>query len=135
MPKPRLAGTIRLRSSSSGACSETARWYWRFSSASRRMPLGIPTVEMVTRRAPIPSPSGAVAASRAGSKASRFNRGSPMPMATMCEIRCSAGSRRRKRSICSMISPLVRLRTHPSRPLAQNVQPMAQPTCELMQTV
>ncbi len=34
-----------------------------------------------------------------------------------------------------MISPAVRLRATPSRPEAQNAQPMAQPTCVLMQTV
>ncbi len=34
-----------------------------------------------------------------------------------------------------MISPVVRLRTTPSRPLAQKTQPIAQPTCVLMQMV
>ena len=49
--------------------------------------------------------------------------------------RSSAGSKRASRSICSTISPAVRLRTTPSSPLAQNTQPIAQPTCELMQIV
>jgi hypothetical protein len=52
--------------------------------------------------------------------------------------RCGSAARRpaaaaARSSICSTISPLVRLRSTPSRPLAQKTQPIAQPTCVLMQ--
>ena len=57
MPKPRLAGTNSFRSASSAACSDTARWYWQFSWARRRMPAGRPTVEIVIRRTLMPRPS------------------------------------------------------------------------------
>ena len=46
------------------------------------MPSGRPTVEIVIRRAPMPSPSRAAASASAGSRASRFNSGSPMPITT-----------------------------------------------------
>ena len=48
-------------------------------------------------------------------------------------VRRAAGSA--ARTSCSTISPAVRLRTTPSRPLAQKTQPMPQPTCVLMQAV
>ena len=41
----------------------------------------------------------------------------------------------RSRTSCSRISPAVRLRTTPLRPLAQKTQPMPQPTCVLMHAV
>ena len=61
--------------------------------------------------------------------------GSPIPITTMWLIRSVAGRRRARRRSCSRISPVVRLRTTPSMPLAQKTHPIAQPTCELMQTV
>ena len=41
----------------------------------------------------------------------------------------------RSRTNCSTISPTVRLRSTPFKPLAQKTQPMPQPTCVLMQAV
>ena len=58
-----------------------------------------------------------------------------MPITTMWLSRSSGASSSCSRSICSTISPVVRLRARPSRPLAQNTQPMPQPTCVLMQIV
>ncbi len=58
-----------------------------------------------------------------------------MPITTTWLSRSSGRSSRCSSSICSTISPAVRLRATPSRPLAQNTQPMAQPTCVLMQIV
>src|SRR5262245_54357334 len=91
---------------------------------------------MVMCRAPIPRPSLCPAASRASSRLSRLASGSPMPMTTTLDNRPSgAGVRLRRRTSCSRISPAVRLRTTPFRPLAQNTHPMPQPTCVLMQAV
>ena len=58
-----------------------------------------------------------------------------MPITTMWLSRSSSRRSDCSRSICSTISPVVRLRVRPSRPLAQNTQPMPQPTCVLMQMV
>ena len=75
------------------------------------------------------------ARSKAGSRLSRLAIGSPMPITTILLSRSSSGKSRCKCNICSTISPVVKLRTRPSRPLAQKAQPMAQPTWVLMQMV
>jgi hypothetical protein len=92
-------------------------------------------VEIVIRRALIPNPSLLVAISNAGNRLSRFARGSPIPITTIWLNRSSAGNKRCSTRICSMISPVVRLRSTPSSPLAQKTHPIAQPTWLLMQIV
>ena len=99
------------------------------------MASGSPTVETVILRCEMPKPSGSCAVASAGRSRSRLASGSPMPITTMWLSRSSAGRSNWSLSSCSRISPVVRLRITPSRPLAQNTQPIAQPTCELMQTV
>ena len=88
----------------------------------RRIPAVRPTVEIVIRRALMPSPSAAVACAKAGSRRSRLASGSPMPITTMWLRRSSARSSRWSCNICSRISPRERLRTTPSMPLAQKAQ-------------
>ena len=66
----------------------------------------------------------------ASSTLSRLCAGSPMPMNTTRRTRC----RVRARATCATISPLVRWRARPSRPVMQNTQPTAQPTCVETQT-
>ena len=58
----------------------------------------------------------------------------PMPWNTTPWTRCPGASSRRTSRTCSTISHASRLRTRPSRPVAQNAQPSAQPTCELTHT-
>ncbi len=87
------------------------------------------------RRAPSPSPPFSLSVSSAGSSASRFASGSPIPMTTTLVMRSSAARRRSSRSTCSRISPVDRLRFTPLSPLAQKTHPIAQPTCVLTQTV
>ncbi len=87
------------------------------------------------RRAPIPIAPLSLSVSSAGSRFARLCSGSPMPITTMFVIRSSGVIRRSTCRICSMISPVVRFRLRPSIPLAQKTQPIAQPTCVLMQTV
>jgi len=52
-------------------------------SARRRIAFGRPTVDIVILRALIPKPSSRLASFSAGSKASRFASGSPIPITTM----------------------------------------------------
>ncbi len=60
-----LTGTSSSRSSSSGACSDSASVTGTPSSASWRIRGTSPTVETVTPRADMPSPSGSAARSAA----------------------------------------------------------------------
>ena len=69
----------------------------------------------------------------AASTASRFASGSPMPWNTTPWTR-PRGRRARTTRTCSTISHAARLRARPSRPVAQNAQASAQPTCELTHT-
>ena len=69
-----------------------------------------------------------------------FASGSPIPMNTTFPSRCGVvGGRRaasrRAHTTCAAISPAVRLFCRPICPVAQNVQPIAQPDCEETQTV
>ena len=123
------------RTSSVAPWSEIASRICCGCSASLRICGTRPEVEMVRCRAPRCRPHGEVMIDTAASRLSRFASGSPIPITTMWLIRSVAGRRRASRSSCSRISPVVRLRTTPSMPLAQNTHPIAQPTCELMQTV
>ena len=59
-----LIGTSSSRSSSSGACSDSARVTGIPSAASLSMPGTRPTVDIVTPRALIPKPSGALSVNR-----------------------------------------------------------------------
>ena len=56
-----------------------------------------------------------------------------MPMKTRLSMRSPANSS--AAVICPRISDTVRLRVKPSSPLAQNLHPKAQPTCEETQSV
>ena len=71
----------------------------------------------------------------AACKFGKLASGSPMPMTTIFVIRSSAPSNVCARNTCSIISPADRFRFRPNSPLAQKTQPIAQPTCVLMQTV
>lgn len=59
-----LTGTSVSRSSSSGACSETASRHLKPSSANRSIAGTSPTVETVIPRCDSPSPSGSGSVSR-----------------------------------------------------------------------
>ena len=68
--------------------------------------------------------------------------GSPMPMKTTLVTWSGAswrgrrpGSSAQTRATCSTTSPVVRLRVKPNCPVAQKVQPMAQPAWVEMHTV
>src|SRR5688572_7096969 len=128
-------GTSSRRSSCLGACSEIASPYSLFSAASRSIRCGYPTVEIVIRRAPIPSPRGSFQVESACASALRFMVGSPIPMTTMFVTASPSGSASCTCSTCSTISPGVRLRMSPSSPDAQKTQATGQPTCVETQTV
>ena len=104
------------------------------SRASRTMPPGSPDVHTVIARASMPKAHGSVSTAIASSTASRFAIGSPIPWNTTPCTR-PVWSRARTTRTCSTISHAARLRVSPSRPVAQNAQASAQPTCELTHTV
>ncbi len=56
-----------------------------------------------------------------------------MPMNTTLDTRC--GQSCWARTTCSTISPVSRCRSRPAWPVAQNVQPIAQPACDDTHTV
>ncbi len=59
-----------------------------------------------------------------------------MPMnTTLDNRRSSSADRRAARTTCSTISPVVRWRSKPAWPVAQNPQPMAHPAWLLTHTV
>ena len=95
------------------------------------MPGTTPTVDTVRWRAERPKSS--CSRSSDSSTGSTFASGSPMPMKTTCDTRavvtCWA------RTTCSTISPASRWRSKPACPVAQNVQPIAQPAWDDTQTV
>ncbi len=68
------------------------------------------------------------------STASQLSSGSPMPMNTTL-VGASAGSSRITSRTWAAISVAVRLRRNPIRPVAQNTQPNAHPTCDEMHSV
>jgi hypothetical protein len=119
---------------------ETARLTASGSAAARRIPGTRPTVEMVTALADRPRPWCSRQA--AAQVAFWLANGSPMPMKTTL-VRWSGASARGRssgsiaqtRATCSTTSPAERLRVNPNCPVAQKVQPMAQPACVEMQTV
>ncbi len=93
------------------------------------MPLTRPEVETVMRRGGMARPLGSVRMPKAAIRWSRLCRGSPMPMNTRftgtpsgCPWWFSMAT------TWPTISAAVRLRTMPICPVAQKVQPMAQPT-------
>ena len=94
----------------------------------------MPTVDTVMWRAPMPKPSGALRIVSAVSTAGQLSRGSPMPMKTTL-VGAAAGSRRTISRTWPAISKAERLRRNPMRPVAQKVQPSAQPAWEEMQRV
>ncbi len=57
---------------------------------------------------------------------SRLCAGSPMPMNTTLRTGCASDG---ASTTCATISALPRWRCRPSRPVMQNTQPTAQPTC------
>ena len=116
-----FTGMICSRTTSVAPCSETASLTCIGSSASNRICGASPLVEIVMRRAPISTPQGALRISSAGCKFLKLARGSPIPMKTRLLTRSPLSFS--TRTICPTISPAVRLRLHPSRPLAQNLQP------------
>ena len=65
--------------------------------------------------------------SNAGIRAGRLARGSPIPMNTKLSILRPASFLAKR--ICPTISPVDKFLFSPSSPLAQNLQPRAQPTC------
>ena len=109
------------------------------------MPSGRPTVEIVIRRAPMPRPL--LIDGRGQGRQQRVEIQQRLAHAHHHHVAEPFGSAFRSNrlppeqavvevcSICSMISPAVRLRTKPSMPVAQKAQPIAQPTCVLMQAV
>jgi len=144
----RLIGMMRERISSFGAFTLTARFTrWnpgrRMNSPSRRMPSVRPTVEIETRLAATPAPLRSQRISTASSTASRLSMGSPMPMKTRLRIskpRAPAPSnglstRCRAANHCATISRAARCRMSPICAVSQKVQPMAQPTWLLTQSV
>ena len=84
-------------------------------------------------RIPMCSPSGLLTSSRNRRTLSRLSRGSPIPISTILETSSPESSW--VNSTWSSISEAVSRRTSPPRVEAQNLQPMAQPTSEEMQTV
>ena len=84
-------------------------------------------------RAPRPRPQSELMISIAFMRFAKFASGSPIPMNTMLLIFSPA--MRSTSMNCPAISAAERFRDHPSRPLAQNLQPYAQPTWVLMQIV
>lgn len=79
----RLIGMMRLRISSLGALSETARLIRRQPScASLRIPCTRPTVETVIRSRASDRPAGSVSTRIACATFSKLSSGSPMPMKT-----------------------------------------------------
>ena len=88
---------------------------------------GKPTVEIVIRRAPMPSPLRA--AGNLQRRQQVFQIRQRLAHAHHDDIAEPLFGRQQlcRRSICSMISPVVRFRSTPSKPLAQNTQPMPQP--------
>ena len=100
------------------------------------MPGTQPAVEIAMLRAPSPKPSASLARWQKPSTSSTFCSGSPMPISTTLPMRCpSPRASRAAHSSCSKISPRVRSRPRPMAPVAQNVQPSAQPDCDDTQTV
>ena len=114
--------------------SETARLTGNGRSVSRRMPGTSPTVEMVSLRADRPmSPCmRSTDAQTAAFVGQRFAHAHEHDVAEASVHRsCLA----RAATTCSTISPTVRCRPKPAWPVAQNPQPIAQPTWLLTQTV
>ena len=88
-----------------------------------------PTVETVTWRDWSESPAPSSITARAASTAGQLCSGSPMPMkTTWVSSPPRARAWARAPWICAMISPAFRPRVSPSVAVAQNAQPMAQPT-------
>jgi hypothetical protein len=152
-----FTGMMRLRISSLGACRLTARATGR-AWASLRMLGTTPEVESVTRRRDRPYAWSSSMIDIASTTGWKLLSGSPMPiMTTLLTGRGeregsgegSSGSARRVeipwRSIssrrrlatqsCPMISPTARSRLKPWRPVEQNLQSRAQPTCDETQSV
>ena len=123
----RLSGTSWSRSKSLAACSDTARFTWSVLPASRRIPGTTPTVEMV--RCLAARPRSRFIASTAVQTASKFASGSPIPMSTTLPSWPQPSNLQRLEAIttCSTISPELSCRPKPASPVAQKVQPIAQP--------
>ena len=128
----RATGINSARCFWNGELSESANRTCTAALASFSIPGTMPQLEIAIRRAPSPKRSGSVSVATALSTFGKFNNGSPMPMNTVLVIRPSA---RDISSACNIISPHERLRANPMEAVAQNVQPMAQPTCEERQTM
>ncbi len=114
---------ISLRRSSSAAWSEIASFGRFFQVAICSIPGITPAVDTVTRRQEICSKR----ISSACSRFSKLSRGSPMPMKTRFRLGARAGPRRFAASTWATISPGVRLRPPPQKPVTQKRQARAQP--------
>ncbi len=79
-------GIRRERNSLSAVVMETARRRGRRRAMSSSMPAIGPLVERVMRRGERARPVASVKSPIALARASRFNRGSPMPIITMFEM-------------------------------------------------
>ena len=102
------------------------------SSARRRMPGTTPTVETVMRRAEMPKSS----CRRVTARPRRVVVGERLAHAHEHDVASPvAAMRARRAATCSTISPASRWRSKPAWPVAQNVQPIAQPACDDTQTV
>ena len=119
-------GMILRRSSSNGACSDSASVTGTSSVHSLRIAAGRPTVDTVILRAPMPRPHSALIVRIACVTLAKFASGSPMPMNTTFDTRPTPSSRP-SRQICSTMRPAVRLPSRPPMPDAQNLQPTGQP--------
>ena len=116
-------GISCARSSGRVECSDKASAGFTTPSGRRSNTRGSPTVE--NTRFLWPMPPAVPSSSIASSTFSRLWAGSPMPMNTTFfttrRVRASA--------TCATISALPTWRSKPSRPVMQNTQPTAQPTC------
>ena len=116
-------GSSFSRSTASVVCSDSASaglMRWRGKASNTR---GSPTVENTRFLCPM-APSEP-SRSMASSTFSRLCAGSPMPMNTTF----FTARMRRASTTCATISALPSWRIKPSRPVMQNTQPTAQPSC------
>src|SRR6185312_10616076 len=149
---------MRLRISSLGACRLTARATGN-ACASLRMLGTTPEVESVTRRRERPYARSSSMIDIASTTGWKLLSGSPIPIITtlltglgerVSRASGPAPSASRREGIpslsissrrlfathsCPMISPADRSRLKPWRPVEQNLQSRAQPTCEDTQSV
>ena len=120
------------RSASSGACSETASVTGSGNSASRSMPGTTPTVDTVRWRAEMPTSS----CSRVHASSTGVDVGERLAHAHEHDVARRVAATRAARGAPARRSRRRRgaARSRPG-PVAQNVQPIAQPACDETHTV